>query len=194
MLNKANTYGKVENGRVVEFPVTTEIILARGHRLHQYSPVVFEDKPAYDPRYQKLTTTLSVANGRILVKQVASNMTTAELLAALKNADGTVAKIGDLSPAVVSIIKTSVANYVESRISALCLARGYSSIDRVLGGYANSSEPSFKADAEFIQTVIDRAWRNLIPYFASLEAGAAELPTTLEEILKISEIPTSWPT
>lgn len=192
MENNAKVYGKIENDKVVEFPVTAEVIVARGHRLRQYSPVIFDAKPTYDPRYQKLAGQMKVDAGVIKVGYTVISMSTEELLSSLKNADGSVKTIGELSPQIVALIRTSVANYVESRIEMLCKSHGYTSMDRLLGSYSNSTEPQYKNDAAFIQGILDKAWKNLTAYYKDLEEGTQQLPTSLEDILRISEVPTSW--
>lgn len=192
MENNTKVYGKIEGGQVVEFPVTAEVIVARGHRLHQYSPVVYGEKPTYDPRYQKLSGSLVIEGGVIKVSYTVASMTTEELLASLKNADGTVKTIGELSPQIVALIRTSVANYVESRIEMLCKSHGYTSMDRLLGSYSNSTESQYKNDAAFIQGILDKAWKNLTAYYQALAEGTQPLPTSVEDILRISEVPASW--
>lgn len=189
---KNKVYGKVIDGKIVEFPVTAEIILARGHRLHEYSPVNYLPVPGYDYRMQRLVTTMSVENGTIDVQSVAQDLTFAEILASLKNEDGSVKSIGELSEEIVVKIKTKIANYVEQHIEALCVSRGYDSINNLLGRYSNSANPTFAAEAKFIQDTIDHAWEKLISHYLAIEAGTASLPTSEEEIKAIAGLPASW--
>lgn len=186
-------YGRVEKGNVVEFPVTMEAIRARGHRIWQYSPVVYAKVPAHDPRSQKIEAMVAWDPvGVISVTYAVIELSLAELLAALKNENGSVKTLGELSVPLIEKIKDTISDYAESKVEALCISKGYKSLNNILGRYTNSSNVAFAAEASFIQTTLDTAWENLIAYYKDIEAGSVPLPTTLEEIDKITNIPATW--
>ena len=80
MPTQKDVYGKIEAGKVIEFPVTVPIIEARGHTVYQYSPAVFDQAPSYHAPTEKLSQALKVINNVIHVSYIKQPKALEEIL------------------------------------------------------------------------------------------------------------------
>lgn len=185
-------YGKVDGNKIIEFPVTVDVILNRGHSVYDYSPVIFDVKPNIDSTRQKLSQALSVNQGQISVKYTVTPLTLSEVLASFKLDDGFVLAIEQVPPQTVAYVKTLMSNLVETKIHVLCYLRGYESLNNALGRYSSSKNERYKKEAAYIQQCLDEAWDALEAYQADLFSKKVALPTTEEEVINRLSIPSDW--
>ena len=178
-------YAAVDQGKVVEFPVTVDIILARGHAVHQYFPVVFDRVPSYSAATSQLANVFVIENNQVRVKYEVRPFTLAQVLSSLKSDDGTMPRFSDLDPALVGYIQSMVSNYVEGKVSRLAAERGYLSLNNVLGRYTASTNAKYRKEAMFIQATLDNCWDNLEAYFEKLKGEALPVPSTVVDIDRV---------
>jgi hypothetical protein len=177
-----NVYAKVEGGVVVEFPVSVDTILARGHSVFQYHRVQFNNKPYFSPETSTLTQQFQVTGNRVIVAYITQDFSLQELLTSFKKSDGKAKFISDISPNAITVAKSLISNYIEGKISNLARQRGYVSLNNILGRYSNSNNPNYKAEAAYIQKCLDDSWANLEQYFTNIITNQAPVPTSMEEI------------
>ena len=178
-------YAAVDQGKVVEFPVTVDIILARGHTVHQYFPVVFDQVPSYSAATSQLANVFVIENNQVRVKYEVRPFTLAQVLSSLKSDDGIMPRFSDLDPALVGYIQSMVSNYVESKVSRLAAERGYLSLNNVLGRYTASTNMKYRKEAMFIQATLDNCWDNLEVYFEKLKGEALPVPSSVSDIDRV---------
>lgn len=184
-------YGKVTDGVIVEFPVTVDIILNRGHNVNDYCLSVFATEPNYNRACQKLQRKISVRNGKIYVDFEITPRSLAEVLAGFKTKDG-VMDIKDVEFSLMVYTKSLFTNYVEDSLDKLCNLRGYTSLNNILARYRNSSIESFKKESDYLQVCLDNAWKVMTVYQADLMTGKQPLPTSIDELDAVLNIPKNW--
>lgn len=185
-------YGKVENGVIVEFPVTVSVIKARGHSLFNYNPVKFNYKPGYDDGIGKLATNLSIKDGHIVVDYSVTPLTLAEVLASFRINETTVKQYADIPMSVNAYTQSLLKNLVETKINQLANQRDFDSFDSAISRYSNSSDPKLKKEAAYLNQVLTEAWRSLATLNANLKSNAVALPPTVEAVEAYLGIPTNW--
>ncbi len=184
-------YGKVDNGIVIEFPVTVDIILNRGHSVHDYTPVTFVTAPYYDTTRQKLTRGVSVRNGRIYVEFTLTSLSLNEVLQSFKT-DAGVKAISEIDTGLIEYVRSLLSNHVEVCLDRLCNLRDYSSLNNALARYRNSTIEAFKKESDYLQLCLDNAWKAMGAYQTSLLTGKIPLPTSIDEVDAVVKIPKNW--
>ncbi len=190
MPTQQDIYGKIEAGKVIEFPVTVPIIEARGHTVYQYSPVCFEAAPSYHAPTEKLAQTLKVVNNVIHVSYMKQPKALEEILNSFRISPVQRKLIQEIDGTTQRVIQTLIEHMVENQINRLGAQRGYSTINNALSRYTNSSVDTFKKEAAFIQAALDAAWTNLIAYMQDVQSGQRPVPVTVAEVEAVLAIPT----
>jgi len=185
-----DVYGKIEAGKVIEFPVTVPIIEARGHTVFQYSPAVFEAAPSYHAPTETLTQTLKVVNNVIHVSYMKQPKALEEILNSFRVSPVQRKLIQEIDASTQRVVEALVERYVENQINRLGAQRGYSTINNALSRYTNSSVQTFKKEAAFIQAALDTAWTNLIAFMQDVKSGHRPVPVSMAEIEAVLAIPT----
>lgn len=178
-------YAAVDQGRVIEFPVTVDIILARGHTVHQYFPVVFDQVPSYSAATSRLENIFVIEPNRVRLKYEVRPFTLPQVLSSLKSTDGSMPRFSDLDPALVGYIQSMVSNYVEGKVSRLAAERGYLSLNNVLGRYTASTNAKYRKEAMYIQSTLDSCWDKLEAYFEKLKGEALPMPSSVADIDRV---------
>lgn len=184
-------YGKVTNGVIVEFPVTVDIILNRGHNVNDYCLAVFSTEPNYNRACQKLQRKIVTRQGKIYVEFEIQPRSLSEVLSSFKTKDGVV-DIKDVEFSLIVYTKSLLTNHAEESLDRLCNLRGYSSLNNALARYRDSSIEAFKKESDYLQACLDNAWKVLIAYQAEMMAGKAPLPTSIEDLDAVLNIPKNW--
>ena len=185
-------FASVRDGRIVEFPVTLEIIQTRGHTPFNYTPVVFGSKPSYNSQIARLSQDAKLSDGVVKVFYNVVNLTLAELLATFKKTKTTALDLSELSEIQLSTAQTLVINHAEAKVEALANRRGYNSIDTALGRYSLSSSPKYRSESDFIRAALDKAWADAEDYFAKIVARQLPVPTSVEEVDAVIVV-ADWP-
>lgn len=175
-------YAAVDQGKVIEFPVTVDIILARGHTVHQYFPVVFDKVPSYSAATSQLVNVFSIEPNQVRVKYEVKPFTLTQVLGSMKSENGAMPRFSDLDPAVVGYIQSMVSNYVEGKVSRLAAERGYLSLNNVLGRYTASTNEKYRKEAMYIQSTLDSCWDKLEAYFEKLKGEVLPVPSSVADI------------
>lgn len=175
-------YAKVDGGKLIEFPVTVDTILGRGHSVFQYTPVVFNSKPPYDSDTSTTSQSIRIETGRVVVDYVVQQHSLSQLLTSFRKSPTTAKAVDEISLSAIHLAKSLISNYVETQISIMASYRGYSSLNNVLGRYSNSANPKYKAEALYIQKQLDDSWDKLEVFFQDIMEKKALVPTSLADI------------
>lgn len=199
--NKVQTYARVINGKIIEWPVYKEYIERRGDPMSFYTPVIDNGEPAHSPF--EATTSQVVFLGTQLVEQYSVFPLPLEML--LMKAWGAVnpsdlngfndtslppPDISKIDPSLATAIQTSVQTRVQEMLDNFAAKKGYSSITS-LCGYTTSAIPNFAEEGKIGMAVRDQTWASLYTYLAQVSSGAAPFIKNFQEVAKILPV-MSW--
>lgn len=74
---------------------------------------------------------------------------------------------------------------IERHIQAVMDAKGYESIERLIGAYSNSTNPVWKAEANAAGNWLTAIWEYSLQVIADVEAGTRTIPTEAELIAEL---------
>jgi hypothetical protein len=179
-------FARLEDGKIVEYPVYRLHIQNRSHPIKWYTPVVEVNKPEV-PDYHYLLPTLSVEDGVVKVTYEVKPYDLAQLLAKVNgfSMDMPGQKgvfINQIDPGLAAKIVELTSNYAEAKLEAFIATRGYDSLNNLLSRYKDSSVEKFKAEANHVQGLLDALWGRLMAYYGEINTGAKPIPKHLTEI------------
>lgn len=196
------TYARVIDGKIVEWPVYKEYITRRGDPMSFYTPVVDNGPPAISPF--EITSTKAVFVGNQVVVQYTvlampldmllakawgvNNMM--EVLQPMSSTPVTAPDASKIDPALAAAIQTSVEDRVQQMLDDFAALKGYSNIAS-LCGYFNSTIPNFALEGKIGITVRDKTWAGLYAFLAQVTSGAASFIKSFSDVQAILP-PMSW--
>lgn len=187
------TYARIENDRIVEYPVTTRHLEVRGHVPEMYALCIFEVQPEFT-EYQYSPETyriLHLEDGghQVLVgyKVVDSEFETLlnilwdnQLLSG--NLDGLVAPaIATVPVDLIKAIQKQTIARVQNRLDVFAATKGYDGILSACS-YANSAKVNFKADSDRAIFLRDATWAALYTTMDEILAETRPLPKSFSDI------------
>lgn len=184
-------YCRVDNGRVIEYPVTKEVIEKRNHPLSWYLPTTLQVEQTLDRAdIQDVVYDIQVGVVAITVKHRPYSLE--ELLASFNTPGGTPKQVSTIKAEDIAFAVTLVGDYFENLLQQMVQAHGYSSIDTVIGRYSNSNNSTFRKEAEFVQRCLDETWEDLLAFFKNVKDGKVVVPVNISDIEKAVR-PHTWP-
>ena len=186
-------FGRIKNGKIIEFPVYRLHIKNRSHPLSWYTPVVDLEKPEL-PAFHCYERALDIKDGFIQQSYTVRPFTLQELLGQLRKLPTgetpdempSVIPITEVDPAMIQQVYGLVSNYLTDKLIAFAATRGYGSANvdafTSLMTYSDSVIDKFKNEALRGKALRDQAWANMLGYFGKVTAGEVPVPTSMEEI------------
>lgn len=92
----------------------------------------------------------------------------------------------------IAALKTDYETTVEDWLAAFAATRGYKVSN--MGAYANSTNPTFKAEALYYIEVQDRTWEACYDILNAVLAGTRPVPTKEELYAELPVSTAQWPT
>jgi hypothetical protein len=189
--NDLDLFARVQNGKIIEFPVYRLHIRNRAHPIEWYTRCEVLAK-AELPRFHRHETKVEYVDGKVIVSYPVVEIPLGELLASLivhsedpihDPMQEVVAKpITEIDAETVQHIYNKVSDYIHARLDDFARTRGYNSLDSLIGKYTGSAIPQFAAEANRAHYLLDTAWANLLQYFQQITTGAVPVPTSLQDI------------
>lgn len=193
MSNALKIYARVQGGKVIEYPVLEETINARKDPFYFYLPVREEAKPKLIGVAQSISYEFVVGAQEVSIKYTVKNKDLDDLFQLFtfkKIGDASVpVSVSDISAEMLAYFQNKISLYVESKIEALAVAKGYNSLDTLLSRYRNSTNTAWKQESEFVQAILDKAWAEMIVYFDEMKNGVKPIPLSRDEIDAVIVIP-----
>jgi len=194
MINKV--YGRVEDNKVVEYPVYDLHIKNRNHPIEWYIECIIDDAPEVPPYHKleevvKYNTRANVITVGYLVKP----MSLANLLNFVNKAgDGVklftpgigeyVPNVEEEDPAAIQQCIKLIVEFVQKRLDTFAATRNYDGILSA-ASYKDSTIPSFAAEAMRAIELRDQTWAVLYIYLEEVNARTKPRPRSIEDIEKI---------
>ena len=191
--NDLDVFGRVKNGKIIEYPVYRLHIKNRAHPLSWYTPVIEKAKPEL-PAFNCYTQAVEVKDGFIELSYSVRPYTLQELLSQLRimpsgedpEAQPTAVSVADVDAAMIQQIYGLASNYVTDQLVAFAATRGYGTagVDAFtsLMTYADSQIEKFRVEALRGKSLRDQAWANMLTYFSKVTSGEVPIPTSMEDI------------
>lgn len=195
------TYARVIDGKIVEWPVYKEYITRRGDPMSFYTPVIDNGPPAIGP-YEITNSQAVFLGGQIVIQYTVTDMPLDMLLAKAWGVSsmievlqpmGTAPTAPDaakIDPTLAAAIQTSVQTQVQQMLDNFAAEKGYSNIAS-LCGYFNSTIPNFALEGKIGLTVRDKTWAGLYAFLAQVTSGAAPFIKSFTDVQAILP-PMSW--
>lgn len=175
-------YGRINNGKIVEYPVRPEHIKARGHNPAIYTEAVMMNPPKYDPVTEYLRQDLQYNGAYIIVNHIVAKKTLAMLLRDIyKDGVDKDVFVTDISPELVEAGINQIKVEVDRLLNEFVATRGYDSIVSCVG-YATSTDATFKEEAQRATVLRDATYRTLYNHLAEVTSGAAPIPRSFKEV------------
>lgn len=184
-------FARVTDGVLISYPLTQQQINDLDTPTDDYPPVIYHDQPDYNPVIQNLIEKPTLYPDYLQVMYEVTNKTLDNLFAEVFEIAGSlgennaiiidVTKIpAELFGGIVSLVKINT----QQRLDAFAATKGYDSIASVCT-YYNSTDPTYKADAEIAIAKRDLTWSTLNSYLAGVETGTAPAPTSWAGIVAL---------
>lgn len=181
-------YARVEDRRIVEYPVYGIHITNRAHPFEWYQKVIFNPKPATPEFHYLQEVPILQINNEVHVTYVPVAMTLRDLLAVIypqtvagDNVEVEAVAISTIDENLVNRIVELVRQHVQRLLDDFAKQRGYDSIVSAVS-YANSSVQQFANEGQRALQKRDEAWTNMYAYIAEVKAGSKPVPKTIAEI------------
>jgi len=191
----SDVYARVENGKVIEYPVSLPVIRNRMHNIIMYQKCIIEPLPPIAP-YQYIKTTPEYINREVVIKHVVKDFVLGDLLNTFVDrvdGFGTVKipkNIADLSQSDIDKVVTLAGNYVNGLLTSFVQTRGYDSITSAVS-YIGSSNTTYNTEGLRVKVLRDSLWSDMTIYMTAIKAGTLPVPVSIGEI-ESRLIPLIW--
>ena len=193
-------YGRVIDGKIVEYPVYLLHITNRAHPLDWYTPVLFSQQPDVDAfHYTRGVPSLSLDGSAIEVHYTVEPYTLDALMDRLPRPEGEETTMPVMpgreyetpTPELLAKIRELTLIRVEEDMDIFAQTRNYNNIASACS-YSNSTIPKFAAEGTYFIELRDKTWMALYVYLAEIEAGTKPLPVRYSQIAEVLPVP-AWP-
>ena len=192
-------YCRIDNGKIVEYPVLEIHIRNRGHSLDMYTKVVHMSKP-FVPEYCFLTRKIELAEGVPVVVYSLENKGIDAVLSDLYyklQGSGPLdttreykLKVEDVPAETLEYVLRMGDALVEKHLSDWCSLKGYTIITACT--YVSSNNQERANEAKLAIKNRDDTWDAFFAYFDAVKRGEKDFPMRASDI--INQLPVlSWP-
>jgi hypothetical protein len=197
MLDNLKVYGRIEDDRIIEYPVYALHIENRGHPYDFYTPCLFGVKPTVDEfSYLEEHRSISIDRQSIHVTYTVNAYDLNQLLARLPAEKTDELNLPTLisptqnpqpSPELINKIKELIPNQIENDLNIFAATRGYSNFKSACD-FGNSEVPKYAAEGKYCRNLRDSTWLAFEVYMAAVESGEKTISSDWNSIKK------EWPT
>lgn len=197
MTTPQTTYGRLQDGKLVEYPVFDTHIENRGHPKDWYTPVSYLDKQEHDQFSYLREIPEVIDKTSIVVRYVVELLPLESLLQRLPKDIGSITSPNEApSPELISEIQSRVIDLVEQRLDAFAATRGYgnSRTSPIVSAssFATSSDPKHGPEGRYCVQARDDTWNALWKYWADILKGVKGYPTSFNDVVEVLP-PLKWP-
>jgi len=182
-------YGRIKDGKLIEFPVYEIHIKNRAHPINWYTEALYQPKPEVD-QFHYLKETPTVFGNLILVSyeivpyslnKVLSDIWKLNNPLALDGTEPTPPVFAEISPEIVQRVVTLTKLHVQEKLDAFAKTREYDDIGSA-SSYATSNVLKYKTEGERAVLLRDSTWNAFYAYLAEVQSGVSQVPKSTQEI------------
>ncbi len=187
-------YGRIVDGKIVEYPVFELHIKNRAHPKDWYTEVIHLQQPEYDARFEYIQQELEITGNYIVAKYKVVPMSVDRILNRLFYPNGMFnfeqpgemvapveLAIGDVDPHLVNVIVARVSLEIGQKLDEFAKTRNYDDVKSAVT-YLNSAIPKFKTEAERIAALRDQTYASLYQFIEDIRTGTKPAPKSFSEI------------
>ena len=191
-------YGRVENGVVIDFPLSKADINSRNNPTDSYYPAVYGPLGEYDQDYQRIVETPILIGNAIFVMRAVLNKCLEDVVSDIVTIAGVKDETGNLIGIDFALIPTSklnaaiklICDRVQAFMDNFAQSRLYDDMG-ALCGYNGSTDTKFIEESARGNYLRDMTWRNLYAYLDAIKAGTQPVPMSWYEISQVLP-PLTW--
>lgn len=182
-------YGRIKDGKLVEFPVYEIHIKNRSHPFSWYTEALYEPKPEVD-QFHYLKEVPTVFGNLLLVKYEIVPYSLNKLLSDIwyLNRQYTLDSNEEIPPLFTDIpsdtiqrVITLIKQYVQEKLDTFAKTREYDNISSA-ASYSTSNDIRYKSEGERAVLLRDNTWNAFYTYLAEVQTGISEIPKSTKEI------------
>lgn len=186
-------FARIVDGAVVEYPVLELHIINRAHPFDWYTPVVVLKTPEVDPIFEYTKEELTISGNFVVatptvvqygIDQVLNNLfyPNGRNFSMDGTDDGKVEVVfANLDPEVVNKVVNLVSKKVSEILDDFARTKNYDDV-KSCATYSNSTNPTFKAEADRIIQLRDNCFANLYTYIGEVAAAVKPVPESFSEV------------
>lgn len=185
-------FGRVEDGKIVEYPVYEEHILVRGHPFEWYTPCIFEGKPTDIPQYYFAREAQRIVGDQIVVSYVVEPMGISQLINTLWGGDPNrplmpnetelvSPALADIDPLLLKAIETAAKDLIQAKLDTFAATRGYDGILSA-ASYVSSTNTGYAADGQRAVNRRDATWDAANTFFNNVLSGQAPMIKSFTDV------------
>jgi hypothetical protein len=182
----STVYARIQDGKILEYPVYPIHITNRAHPLDWYTPVLFTAQPDTDEfHYAREQLAVSPDQQSVVATYTIEPYTLDSLFMRIPLPEGLEPDQLDPiasdrpteapTPELIERIQQLILERVQTKLDNFAATRGYSGILSACS-YVGSTNPKFKAEADQCIILRDATWAALYTYLANITAGTEPLP------------------
>ncbi len=181
-------FARIENGQIVEYPVTTEQIRNRKAPLSMFKQVSFIDPKPQVTEFQHLKENVILVNGVVKVTYNVTDMTLQEILNRLHQDHEAQSSdpitVANVPQEVFGRVVFLARKKVGEDLDVFANTRDYDGIVS-LCSYATDPDPAHAAEAQRGVELRSQAWASIRDYQMAVATGATPVPRFESEIFAI---------
>ncbi len=185
---KETLFARVENGQIVEYPVTAEQIRNRKAPLSMFKQVSFSEPKPQVTEFQRLEENVILVGGDVKVTYKVTDMTLQEILTRLHQDHEAESSdpitVADVPQEVFSRVVFLARKKVGEDLDVFANTRDYDSIVS-LCSYATDPDPAHVAEAQRGVGLRSQAWASIRDYQMAVTTGASPVPRFESEIFAV---------
>lgn len=182
-------YGRIKDGKLIEFPVYEIHIKNRAHPISWYTEALYEVKPEVD-QFHYLKEVPTVVGHLIFVRYEKVPYSLDKVLRdiwglnnplSLDGTEPTPPVFADISAEIVQRVVTLTKLHVQEKLDAFAKTREYDNIGSA-ASYATSNDLKYKTEGERAVLLRDSTWNAFYAYLAEVQTGVSQVPKSTQEI------------
>lgn len=186
-IQDTEVYARIENSKILEYPVFPIHIKNRAHPQEWYTKVIFYDKPVV-PEYHNLSEVMSVVDGKVYCNYTVKSFTLAEMLNKIHaNPDRSnpmsvyVADIENIPVEAIAKVNELARGYVQTCLDEFAATRGYDGILSVCS-YVTDPLEEHRLEGQRAVELRSLSWAAVSTYLGKVMTKVMPVPRTVAEI------------
>ena len=173
-------FARVENNRIIEYPITIAEIKTRRMPFNYFRQVAFENKVAA-PDYHRVVETIRLERDTPVVSYSVEPMTIQEILDKLWEGKETLSPT-DIPPGAVSVLFSLASGIVTKQLDEFAKTKDYDNIVS-LCSYVDDPDPNLDKEGRRGRFLRSQAWTSIRTYQNKVLTGELPIPRNEKELL-----------
>lgn len=174
-------YGRIQDGRVAEYPVTETQIKNRGKSVTDFAAVVYDSKPVIAVT-ECLMEKAVVEGAKIHISYTITALPLEGLFRTVieryKTPDHPTVTVDEVDTLLASAIYRQINTLAQQKLDAFAATKNYNSIDQA-ASFKTSGIAEYASDGQIASDLRDKTWQAVESYIADVKAGKIAFPLAI---------------